>query len=182
MKFFFDLLPIIIFFVAYKLYNIYVATLCAIIAVIGQIAVTLIRGKRPDMMQLVTLAMILLLGGATLFFRNEMFIKIKPTVVYWILAIIFATSQFIGKKTLVEKMLEKSLSLPHKTWILLNTTWYSFFFFMGILNLLVVYLFDTDTWVNFKLFGTLGLTMLFVIIQGYVISKFLPAKNEPNNS
>lgn len=181
MKLLFDLLPIILFFIAYKLYNIFVATTFAIVAVIAQIGVTLFRKKRPDMMQLVTLVMVIVLGGATLFFRNEMFIKWKPTVVYWLLGAIFAGSQFIGSRTLVQKMLEKSLTLPKNAWILLNTSWYCFFFIMGILNLAVVYLFDTDTWVNYKLFGTLGLTLVFVIIQGILVSRFLPHKSQENN-
>lgn len=178
MKLFFDLLPIIIFFVAYKIYNIFVATACAIVAVIGQIGLTLWRKQRPDTMQWVTLAMIILLGGATLLFRNEMFIKWKPTVVYWILSIVFATSSLFTSKTLVQKMLEKTLDLPQRAWVLLNRTWYSFFFFMGALNLFIVYTFDTDTWVNFKLFGTLGLTVVFVLLQGILVSKYLPSTQE----
>jgi intracellular septation protein len=173
MKLFYDLLPIIVFFIAYKLYNIYVATAVAIIAAVSLIVVTMLRGKKPDMMQWVTLAMIIILGGATLFFRNELFIKWKPTVVYWVLGCIFAATQFTSK-TLVQKMLEKSLTLPHKAWLKLNISWISFFFVMGILNLIVVYSFDTDTWVNFKLFGTLGLTIAFVLIQGILVSKYMP--------
>jgi intracellular septation protein len=182
MKLFFDLLPIIIFFVAYKIYNIYVATAFAIGAVIGQIGITLLRKQRPDMMQWITLAMIIILGGATLLFRNELFIKWKPTVVYWVLGLIFALSHFFTPKTLVQKMLEKSLNLPNKAWVLLNRTWYCFFFFMGALNLFVVYTFDTDTWVNFKLFGTLALTIVFVLIQGILVSKFLPSQPQEKNS
>ncbi|MBS0290079.1 MAG: septation protein A [Proteobacteria bacterium] len=183
MKLFYDLLPIAIFFIAYKLYNIYVATATAIAAAIVLISVTLIRGKRPDMMQLITLVMIIILGGATLIFRNELFIKWKPTVVYWILGAIFALTPLFSKKTLVQKMLDKSLTLPAKAWALLNTSWYAFFFIMGILNVMVVYSFDTDVWVNFKLFGTLGLTLVFVIIQGILVSKYLPqTKQQQKNS
>jgi intracellular septation protein len=182
MKFFYDLLPIIVFFTAYKLYNIYIATATAIVAAIVQISVTLIRGKKPDMMQLVTLGMIIILGGATLFFRNELFIKWKPTVVYWVLGGIFAFTPLLTNKNLVQKMLDKSLALPDKGWTILNISWYSFFFFMGILNLIVVYSFDTDVWVNFKLFGTLGLTIAFVVLQGVLVSKYMPETKEHNNS
>ncbi|MBS0286024.1 MAG: septation protein A [Proteobacteria bacterium] len=178
MKFFYDLLPIIVFFIAYKLYNIYIATATAIVAAIVQIGVSLFTGKKPDMMQLITLGMIIVLGGATLFFRNEIFIKWKPTVVYWILGSVFALSPFFTKKNLVQKMLDKSLSLPEKGWNILNISWYSFFFFMGILNLIVVYSFDTDVWVNFKLFGTLGLTLVFVVIQGLLVSRYLPKEHK----
>ncbi len=181
MKFFYDLLPIFVFFIVYKLFNIYYATAAAIIATALQIGVTLVRGKKPDMMQLITLGMIIVLGGATLFFRNELFIKWKPTVVYWILGGVFALSPFFTNKNLVQKMLDKSLTLPDKAWNLLNISWYCFFFFMGVLNLFVVYTFDTDVWVNFKLFGTLGLTLAFVVVQGLLVSKYLPNKEQKNS-
>lgn len=176
MKLFYDLLPIIVFFIAYKFYGIYVATGVAIAAVVIQVTSTLVRGKKPEMMHLITLAMVVVLGGATLLFRNELFIKWKPTAVYWILGVVFLMSQFIGEKTLVQKMLEKTLTLPAKAWIALNTSWYGFFFLMGILNLIVVYSFDTDTWVNFKLFGTLILTLIFALVQGIMVSRFTPSQ------
>lgn len=182
MKLFFDFLPIIIFFVAYKLFNIYVATASAILAAMLQMGYTLLRKQRPDMMQIITLAMIVILGSATLFLKNEMFIKWKPTVVYWILGLVFAGSSIFSSKTLVQKMLEKSLSLPAKAWSTLNISWVSFFFVMGCLNLGVVYFFDTDVWVNFKLFGTLILTFVFVLIQGIMISRYLPKEPSERNS
>lgn len=181
MKLFYDLLPIIVFFIAYKLYGIFVATATAIGAAIALIGFTLMRGKKPDMMQLITLAMIILLGGATLLFRNELFIKWKPTVVYWILGCAFAFTPLFTKKSIVQTMLEKSLTLPQKGWSVLNISWYCFFFFMGILNLIVVYSFDTDVWVNFKLFGTLGLTIVFVIIQAILVSHFHPTDKQQEN-
>ncbi len=182
MRLFYDLLPIIVFFIAYKFYNIYVATATAMVAAIVQIGTSLFRGQRPDMMQLVTLAMVVILGGATLLFRNELFIKWKPTVVYWVLGCIFLGSQLLSEKTLVQKMLDKSLSLPPKAWAKLNISWFSFFFFMGVLNLVIVYSFDTDTWVNFKLFGTLGLTVIFVVVQGVLVSRYLPEGNQEKNT
>jgi intracellular septation protein len=179
MKLFFDFLPIVVFFAAFKLGNIYVATASAIAAVILQMAVTVLRGKRLEMMHIVTLGMITLLGGATLIFRNEIFIKWKPTVVYWVLGLIFFLSPYFSKKFLVQKMLENSLTLPTKAWRTLNTSWYSFFLLMGFLNLYVVYNYSTEIWVNFKLFGTLGLTLAFVLVQGVIVARFLPA-NQTN--
>lgn len=177
MKLFFDLFPIVLFFIAYKFYGIFAATAVAMIAVGAQISITLIKKQKPDLLQWITLGIIIILGGATLFFRNELFIKWKPTAVYSILGIIFLTSQWIGNKNLVQKMLEKNLSLPRETWQSLNISWSLFFFFMGALNLFVVYYFDTDTWVTFKLFGTLALTLLFMVFQGVLIYKHLP-KND----
>lgn len=173
MQFFYDLFPIILFFVAYKLYGIFAATLVAIVAVLVQVGATMMRGKKPEMMQLITLAMVIVLGGATLLFKNELFIKWKPTAVYWALGALFMITAFFSKKNLVQKMLEKNLELPAKAWSTLNTSWCIFFFVMGILNLLVVYNFDTNTWVNFKLFGTLILTLIFAGVQGLMISRYL---------
>ncbi|MGE3319142.1 MAG: septation protein A [Candidatus Berkiella sp.] len=177
MHFFYDLLPIIIFFVAYKLYGIFTATMVAIVAVLVQLTATIVRGKKPEMMQLVTLGMVIVLGGATLLFKNELFIKWKPTAVYWALGATFAITAWFSQKNLVQKMLEKNLELPAKAWSMLNTSWCIFFFVMGILNLLVVYNFDTDTWVNFKLFGTLILTLIFAGVQGVMISRYIDHDN-----
>lgn len=177
MKLFFDLFPIILFFIAYKFYGIFAATAVAMIAVGAQIVFTLVKKQKPDLLQWITLGIVIILGSATLLFRNELFIKWKPTAVYWLLGIIFLASQWAGKKNLVQKLLEKNLTLPTETWQSLNISWSVFFFFMGGLNLFVVYYFDTDTWVTFKLFGTLGLTLLFMLFQGVLIYKHLPKNN-----
>ena len=176
MKFFFDLLPIILFFTAYKLYGIYWATAAAMLTISAQIAWILLQRKKPELMHWITLWMILLLGGATLFFKNELFIKWKPTAVYWVLGLVFALSERVSGKILVQKILEKNLSLPTKTWRYLNTSWVGFFCLMGLLNVIVLYSFDTETWVNFKLFGTLLMTFVFVIFQGVLVSRYLPAQ------
>jgi intracellular septation protein len=175
MKLLYDLLPIFAFFVAFKFFGIFVATGIAILAVLFQLGMTYVQGKKPDLMQWITLAMVVLLGGSTLIFRNEMFIKWKPTAVYWVLALVFAISDLILKKNLVKAMLQKSLTLPNKAWSTLNFTWYTFFFIMGALNLFVIYTFDTPTWVNFKLFGTLILTLGFALFQAFLVSRYLPS-------
>lgn len=174
MKLFYDLLPILLFFVAYKLYGIFAATTVAIVAVGAQFVITLLKKQKPDLMQLITFAMVALLGGSTLLLQNELYIKWKPTAVYWVLAIAFAGSQWLGEKNLVKRMLDKSLTLPDKGWGTLNFSWVCFFLIMGFLNLFVVYYYDTDTWVNFKLFGTLGLTLVFVLFQGFLVSRYIP--------
>lgn len=177
MKLFYDLLPIVAFFLTYKLYGLYVATGTAMATVGAQVATTLIRKQKPDLMQWITFGIMLVLGSSTLLLQNEIFIKWKPTAVYWLLSILFAGSPWVAKKNLVQKMLENSLSLPAATWNTLNRSWASFFFIMGTLNLIVVYSFDTDTWVNFKLFGTLVLTLLFMVFQVFLIYKHLPKNN-----
>lgn len=175
MKFLYDILPFFVFFVVYKFYDIFMATAVVIAIFVTQVAITLIRGKRLEFMHLMTFLIVVTLGGATLIFQNEMFIKWKPTAVYWILGLAFGISQWIFKKNLVQKMLAKSLDLPEKAWSMLNTTWVTFFLLMGIINLIVVYSFSTSTWVNFKVFGTLILTVLFVLIQGVMVSRFMPS-------
>lgn len=171
MKFLFDLFPIILFFIAYKLGGIYIATLTAIATSAAQVGWSRYSSGKFEKLPLITLATLIILGSATLLFRNELFIKWKPTALYWVLAIIFFVSQYIGKKPLLQKAMEQNIQLEDKIWLQLNLSWVVFFFCMGIANIYVVYHFDTDTWVNFKLFGTLGLTIVFIIIQGFYMAR-----------
>ncbi len=172
MKLLFDFFPIILFFAAYKLGDIYLATLTAIIASFIQVIWSRYSQGKFEKIPLITLATLLVMGGSTLFFRNELFIKWKPTVLYWVLAMVFFLSQFIGQKPLFQRMIEHQIELPKKIWCHLNLSWALFFSMMGAINLYVIYHFNTDTWVNFKLFGTLGLTLLFVVIQGLYMAKY----------
>ncbi len=178
MKFLFDFFPIALFFIAYKMGDIYLATITAILASVVQVLWSRYKTGRFEKLPLITLGTILVLGGATLFFRNELFIKWKPTALYWVLALALVISQFIGKKNLMQRLLEQNIVLPIKVWHQLNLSWALFFAAMGIANLYVVYHFDTDTWVNFKLFGTLGLTLVFIVVQGLYMAKHL--KNNQN--
>ena len=171
MKFLFDLFPIALFFIAYKMGDIYLATITAIVASIVQVVWSRYKTGQFEKLPLITLGTIVILGGATLFFRNELFIKWKPTALYWVLALALVISQFIGNKPLMQRLLEQNVALPTKIWHQLNLSWALFFAAMGIANLYVVYHFDTDTWVNFKLFGTLGLTLVFIVLQGFYMAK-----------
>lgn len=177
MKLFFDFFPILLFFIAYKLGDIYIATGVAILACFLQVIYSRIKLGYFEKLPIFTLLIMVILGGATLLFRNEIFIKWKPTALYWLLAIVFFSSQFIGDKPIIQRLAERGISLTPTIWHKINFSWVLFFALMGILNLYVVHHFDTDTWVNFKLFGTLILTFLFVIIQTlYMVrqSKKLP--------
>ncbi|HEV2524294.1 MAG TPA: septation protein A [Gammaproteobacteria bacterium] len=171
MKFLFDFFPIALFFIAYKMGDIYLATITAIVASVVQVLWSRYKTGRFEKLPLITLGTIVVLGGATLFFRNELFIKWKPTALYWVLALALVISQFIGNKPLMQRLLEQNVALPTKIWHQLNLSWALFFAAMGIANLYVVYHFDTDTWVNFKLFGTLGLTLVFIVLQGFYMAK-----------
>ncbi|MBS0359462.1 MAG: septation protein A [Proteobacteria bacterium] len=173
MKLLFDFFPILLFFIAFKMYGIYMATGIAIAASIIQVVVFWLKNRRIENIHLITFAIIVVLGGATLLLHNEMFIKWKPTAINWGLALAFLVSHFIGKKNLVQKMMDKNIDLPETIWKRLNIVWITFFTILGFANLYVVYNYDTNTWVNFKLFGVLGVTVLFVIIQAIYLSRHI---------
>ena len=179
MKLLFDFFPIIIFFAVYKFYGIYAATTSAIIVSLIQVIVHRIRHKKFDNMQLATLIIIAVMGGATLIFHNEIFIKWKPTIINWVFAFGFWITHFFGDKVLTQRMLEKNIVLKDRIWRRLNLSWVTFFIIMGAVNLYVIYHFSTDAWVNFKLFGMLGLTVIFVILQTtYLLRHVDPAELE----
>ena len=171
MKFLFDFFPILLFFIAYKMYGIYAATIVAIAASFAQVGLFWFKHRRFETTHLITLGIIVIFGGATLLLQDEMFIKWKPTVLNWLLGLGFLGSQFIGKQTIAQRMMGKNIILSASGWSHLNLSWSAFFIAMGFLNLYVVYNFDTDTWVNFKLFGILGLTFAFVIAQAFYLSR-----------
>lgn len=176
MKLLFDFFPILLFFICYKLFGIYNATGIAMLASVTQVIFSRIKYQRYEKMHLISLALILVLGSATLFFHDPWFIKWKPTGIYWLTAIALMLSRFVGKKTLTQKMMEKNIQLPVMIWRRLNYAWVVFFLIMGTLNLYIAYHYTTDTWVNFKLFGGVGLTFLFVILQAVYLSKHLIEK------
>jgi len=173
MKLLFDFFPIILFFVAYKFFGIYIATSVAIVASLLQLMVDWLKNHRFEFTYVITFFLILVLGGATLLFHNVMFIKWKPTAIYWVLAIFFVGSDLIGKKPVIQRLLEKKMLLPNNIWKKLNLSWALFFMVVGAANLFVVYHFSTDAWVNFKLFGVLGLTIVFGVLQSLCIAKYL---------
>ena len=173
MKLLFDFFPIVLFFMAYKFFGIYYATAIAMIASLSQVAFYRLKFQHYEKMHLISLAIIMILGGATLFFHNPWFIKWKPTGIYWLSALVFLSSSYIGKKPLIQKMMETNVTLPRKIWHRLNIAWVWFFILMGAVNLYVAYHFNTDAWVNFKLFGGVGFTLLFVLIQAFYLTRHM---------
>ena len=174
MKLLFDFFPILLFFVAYKVYDIYVATAVIIVATIFHVAYSWFTTHKVATMQLVTLVIIIIFGGLTLYLHDEQFIKWKPTVINWLFGSAFLASQVFGEKTAIERMMGGSLILPSLIWRRLNLSWVTFFFIMGTANLYVMSHYDRDTWVNFKLFGMLGMTFVFMILQSFYLSRHLP--------
>ena len=178
MKFLFDFFPVVAFFIAYYIPDdlserMFLATGVAIIAVIIQVAAYWIVKHRVEKMHIITLAVILILGGATLLTRDKHFFMWKPTVVNWLFAVVFLGSQFIGKKPIIQRMLEHALSVPDRIWMNLNLSWVLFFTFLGGINIYVAYNFAEHIWVNFKLFGMLGLTLLFAVGQAIYMSRHM---------
>ncbi|MBY4677566.1 septation protein A [Marinobacterium arenosum] len=176
MKLLLDFLPIIIFFAVYKSTgDIIIATAVLIPATLAQMAYTWFRTHKIETMQLVTLVLVVLMGGATVLFQDKTFIQWKPSVVNWLFGLAFLGSQFIGQKTVVERLMGSALSLPAMIWRRLNLAWVLFFTAMGFANIAVVYTMSEEAWVNFKLFGMLGLTLIFIIGQGLYLSRHLPS-------
>ena len=197
-KLLFDLFPIIVFLIAYKLGDsnaeatraflaslglpqpvggiekpgIYFATLIAIVASMVQIGWVKLRGHKVETMMWVSLGIIMVFGGATLWLHDESFIKWKPTVLYWIFSgIIFGAAAF--GRNVIKNLMTAQMELPDPAWSRLNASWGGFFAFMGVANLIVAFNFSTDAWVNFKLFGSLGLMLVFVIGQSMMLTKYM---------
>ncbi|MFT3847449.1 MAG: septation protein A [Propionivibrio sp.] len=178
MKFLFDLFPVILFFAAFKFAGIYVATGVAIAATFAQIAWVWLKHRKVNNMLWVSLVIITVFGGMTLVLHDETFIKWKPTVLYWAFAAALAGGTLFFKKNFIRTMLSEQLELPEHVWSRLNWSWVGFFIFMGVANLAVAFAFNlsTDVWVNFKLFGGMGLMFLFAMAQVLVLSKYVEEK------
>ena len=175
MKLLLDFFPIILFFAAFKFAGIYVATAVAIVATIAQIAWLRYSTGKIEPMQWVSLAVIVLFGGATIALQNETFIKWKPTVLYWLMGGTLAVGQLLFRKNLLKSLMGSQLELPDAAWRVTNWSWIVFFGLMGVINLWVAFNFDTNTWVNFKLFGGLGLMALFVVGQALYLGRYMKA-------
>lgn len=182
MKLLFDFFPILLFFVVFKFYGIYYATAAAMIASLLQVAGYWIKHRRFEMLHMITLVCVIFLGGATLLFHNPLFIKWKPTVIYWAFAVVFFITQFIGGKPLIQRMMEEKMVLPAAIWQRLNISWVIFFAAMGCINIYVAYHFSTNIWVDFKLFGTIGLTFLFVLLQAFYMARHTETQSGKTNA
>jgi intracellular septation protein len=202
MKLLFDMFPVLLFFLAYmggkqapeaaqglvagllgaagagtavtlQQAPILLATAVAIVATMAQVGWLLARGRKVDRMLWISLAIIVIMGGATLWLRDATFIKWKPTVLYWAFAGVLLGAEYLFARNLIRAMMEKQLALPDGVWSRLNLSWGVFFVLMGVINLFVAYRFSESTWVNFKLFGGIGLMVLFVLLQGMYLSRYV---------
>jgi intracellular septation protein len=177
MKLLFDFFPILLFFIVYKKFGIYPATSVVILASTLQVLFSWFKYRRIDSLLLVTSAIVVLLGTITLLWQDDIFIKWKPTVIYWLTAIVFLISQYIGKKNMIQRILGSNIEAPPTVWLWLNLSWVIFFAVLGTANIYVIYHYSTDTWVNFKLIGIMGLTLVFIIGQALFLARFIQEKS-----
>ena len=202
MKVLFDLFPVILFFLVFKVAGanpeaaqsfgsaylsglvsggevsltqapILLATAVTMLATFAQIGWLLARKQTVDNMLWVSLVIIVFFGGATIYFHDEQFIKLKPTVLYWCFALVLLLSPFLVKKNLIKSMMSQQLELPDSVWTRLNFAWGGFFSVMGALNLYIAFNFPLAFWVNFKLFGFLALMIVFVVAQSIYLSRYM---------
>lgn len=155
------------------------ATVVVIVATVVQISYLLARRQKIDMMLWITFVLVVVLGGATVWFHNATFIKWKPSVLYWAMGLSFWVSQTFFHKNLLQTMMGEQLDLPAKVWQRLNFAWIAFFALMGLLNLYVAYSFSTSTWASFKAFGATGLMLVFMVAQGVYLTRHLKPEAEP---
>lgn len=210
MKLLFDFLPILLFFLSFRfaeahkqgaadlansqLANFFpggkvgveeapvlIATLVVVLATLAQVAWIKLRGKRVDTLLWVTLAIVVVMGGATIWFRNENFIKWKPTILYWVMGLAFWLSPLLLGKNLLRAMLGSQFDVPASVWHRLNFAWIAFFSLMGLLNLWVAYTFSMDVWVSYKLFGGIGLMFVFTFAQALYLSRFVKDDDAPSS-
>ena len=180
MKLLFDLFPVLLFFITFKLQGIFAATAVAIGATVAQIIWTKYRHGKVDTMLWANFAIIGVFGGATLLLHDETFIKWKPTVLYWLFSVVLLLSSILFNKNLIRLMLQEKIALPLHAWQRLNLSWSLFFAVLGFINLYVAFNYTTDEWVNFKLFGFTTLMVVFILGQGVWLAKYIDEKKESN--
>lgn len=178
MKQFLDFLPLVVFFVVYKLYDIYIASGALIAATALALIFTWFKYRKVEKMTLITFAMVAIFGTLTLVFHNDLFIKWKVTVIYALFSGALLISQLVLKKPLIQRMLGKELSLPDHVWRTLNMAWALFFLLCGLVNIYVAFWLPQELWVNFKVFGLTGLTLVFTLLSGVYLYRHMPDEDK----
>jgi intracellular septation protein len=178
MKQFLEFFPILLFFTAFKVYDIYVATAVVMMATILQVAFMWFKYRKVETMQWVTLGLVTVMGGATLYFQDAQFIKWKFSIIEWLFGSVFLGSQFIGKKPFIERMMSDNMTLPDIIWKRLNLLWASFFIAVGFLNVYVMFHYSTDEWVYFKTFIAPALMVAFIVVQMFYLYQYIPEPTE----
>ena len=180
MKALFDLFPVILFFLVFKFAGIYAATAAAMSASVAQVGWVKWRHGKVDTLLWVSFGIITVMGGATLLLHDEMFIKWKPTILYWVFAVTLLFSSLVLGKFPLRALLQDKLTLPNRIWLRLNLAWGLFFAVLGSVNLYVAFSYSTEIWVNFKLFGTTAMILLFVLAQAMWLARYVDQPKEHN--
>ena len=178
MRFIFDFILIIAFAIAYAVWNLYVATAVIMVGSAVQLFFHRWHDGKWDKFSLRLALIIWALGAATLILHKGIFIKWKPTIAYWILSGLFIVSQFAGKTPILQKLLQSKITLPDFAWRRLNITWGIFFLFLGAINVYVIYNYSTTDWVYFKLVGCIGLSIIFMVAQGFYMIRHMPPEEK----
>jgi len=178
MKQLLEFFPIILFFIAYKAYDIYIATAVIIVATVLQVLYAWFKYRKVETMQLITLGLVVVFGGATIYLHDEQYLKWKFSIIEWLFGLVFLGSHFLGERTFIERMMSNNLTLPKPIWKRLNFSWASFFISVGFINVYVMFNFNTDDWVTFKTFVAPALMVLFLIVQMIFLYKYIPDEKE----
>ena len=178
MKQLLEFFPILLFFIAYKAYDIYIATAVVIGATIIQVIIAWFKYRKVETMQWITLGLVIVFGCATIILHDEQYLKWKFSIIEWLFGVAFLSSHFIGEKTFIERMMASNLSLPATIWTRLNFSWATFFISVGFINVYVMYNYNTDDWVTFKTFIAPALMVVFMVVQMSFIYKYIPDTKE----
>lgn len=180
MQMLYEILPVFLFFLAFKFYDIYVATMVGIAATILQVIATRVVTGNWERKQVITMLVFLVFGSMTLYFHNPIFVKWKPTIVFWIFSIAILFTQVFTHKPLMQRMMEGALentaTIPARVWLKINLMWAVFFLILGGINLYIAYSFSNDAWVNFKFYGISLALFLVSIIQALYLAHFMTVK------
>jgi len=186
MKLLFDFFPVVFFYITFNYYKeplgevqaMVYATAVLMAATVMQVAINWFKNRKVEKMHIAVLVLAMVFGGATIYFQDKAYLIWKVTIVNWLFAVVFFASHFIGHSHIVKRMMSKSVDLPELIWDRLSYMWIIFFVVLGAINLIVAQNVDFDTWVDFKLFGLLGLTVLFVVIQTIYLSRHIKEVKE----
>jgi intracellular septation protein len=183
MQLFYEIFPVFLFFIAFKWYGIYVATVVGIVTTFLQVIATRLWAKKWDRKQLVTLAVFLVFGGMTLYFHDPIFVKWKPTIIFWIFAVIILGSHLFTQKPVMQRLMENAVeqgkaNIPMSVWKKINISWACFFLLLGGINLYVAYHLSNDAWVNFKFYGITSALFIFSILQAFYLMRYFNTEKE----
>lgn len=182
MVLFYEIFPVLLFFLAFKFYDIYVATIIGIVTTLIQVLIGGFWQKKWDKKQIITLGVFVFFGGLTLYFHDPIFVKWKPTVIFWIFSIVILGSQLFTQKPLMQRLMENVLQdkgeVPKRVWRRLNVIWAGFFIMMGAINLFIAYNYSNEAWVNFKFYGITAALLVLSVFQALYLTRYMSEESK----